>query len=219
MHLVIINASPRVEDRSNTAKIIKIFLRGFMKEGNTAEVWHLSDRKQWEDAKAAFEKNDNILFAIPLYVENIPGIMLEFLETLEPKAEAGTKMSFILQGGFAEGCQLRCGEAYLEKLPAYFNCEYNGTLIKGNNFGPAWMPEKMGESMLAPYEAMGEVFADKGFFEKETATEFAKPEYFSEKDIRSYNRFGVKMQKLMFNYIAKKAGCKTALDYKPYEEA
>ncbi len=218
MHLVIINASPRIEEKSNTAKIIKVFLRGFTKNGNTAEVWHLSDRKQWADAKAAYEKNDNILFAVPLYVENMPGIMLEFLETLEPKSEAGTKMSFILQGGFAEGCQLRCGEAYLEKLPAYFNCEYNGTLIKGNNFGPAWLPEKMGESMLAPYEAMGEAFAKEGYFAKDAVTEFAKPEYFSEKDIRSYNRFGQKMQKLMFNYIAKKNGCKTPLDYKPYEE-
>ena len=218
MHLVIINASPRIEDRSNTAKIIKVFLRGFMKKENTAEVWHLSDRKQWADAKTAFENNGNILFAIPLYVENIPGIMLEFLETLEPKSEAGTKMSFILQGGFAEGCQLRCGEAYLEKLPGYFNCEYNGTLIKGNNFAPAWLPDKMGESMLAPYEAMGEVFAEKGCFEKETATEFAKPEYFSEKEIRSFNRFGSKAQKLMFDFMAKKHGCKTPLNYKPYEE-
>ena len=97
MHLVIINASPRIEDRSNTAKIIKVFLRGFMKKENTAEVWHLSNRKQWEDAKTAFENNGNILFAVPLYVENIPGIMLEFLEKLEPKSEAGTKMSFILK--------------------------------------------------------------------------------------------------------------------------
>lgn len=217
MHLVIINASPRIEEKSNTAKIIKVFLRGFTKNGNTAEVWHLSDRKQWADAKAAYENNENILFAIPLYVENIPGIMLEFLEEIEPKKEVGTKMSFILQGGFAEASQLRCGEAYLEKLPAYFNCEYNGTLIKGNNFAPAWVPEKVGESMLAPYEAMGEVFADKGCFEKETATEFAKPEYFSEKDIRRFNGLGKRMQKLMFNYMAKKNGCKTPLDYKPYE--
>ena len=218
MHLVIINASPRIEDRSNTAKIIKVFLRGFMKKENTAEVWHLSDRKQWEDAKTAFENNGNILFAVPLYVENIPGIMLEFLETLAPKSESGTKMSFILQGGFAEASQLRCGEAYLEKLPGYFNCEYNGTLIKGNNFAPAWLPDKAGEGMLSPYEAMGEVFADKGCFEKETATEFAKPEYFSEKEIRSFNRFGSKAQKLMFDFMAKKHGCKTPLNYKPYEE-
>ena len=63
-------------------------MRGFEKDGNTAEVWHLSDKKQWKNAKEAYEKNINILFAIPLYVENVPGIMLEFLETLQPKKEA-----------------------------------------------------------------------------------------------------------------------------------
>ena len=136
MHLVIINASPRVEAKSNTARIIRTFVRGFEESGNTTEVWHLSDKKQWTGAKEAYEKNSNILFALPLYVESVPGIMLEFLETLQPKKEDGTKMSFILQGGFAEASQLRCGEAYLEILPSYFNCEYNGTLIKGDNFGP-----------------------------------------------------------------------------------
>lgn len=125
MHLVIINASPRVEAKSNTARIIRTFVRGFEESGNTIEVWHLSDKKQWTGAKEAYEKNSNILFALPLYVESVPGIMLEFLETLQPKKEDGTKMSFILQGGFAEASQLRCGEAYLEILPSYFNCEYN----------------------------------------------------------------------------------------------
>ena len=67
MHLVIINASPRVETKSNTARIIRAFVRGFEVNGNTTEVWHLSDKKQWTGAKEAFEKNDNILFAIPLY--------------------------------------------------------------------------------------------------------------------------------------------------------
>ena len=43
-------------------------------------------------------------------------------------------------------------------------------------------------------------------------------EYFSEKEIRSFNRFGSKMQKLMFDFMAKKHGCKTPLNYKPYEE-
>ena len=103
-------------------------------------------------------------------------------------------------------------------MPSYFNCEYNGTLIKGNNFAPAWLPEKTGLAMLTPYEEMGAVFAEKGCFEKETATEFAKPEYFSEKDIRSFNRFGKKIQRLMFNFMAKKHGCKKPLNDKPYEE-
>ena len=216
MHLAIINASPRVEAKSNTARIIRTFLKGFEKDGNTAEVWHLSDRKQWENAKEAYEKNSNILFAIPLYVENIPGIMLEFLETLQPKKEAGTKMSFILQSGFAEASQLRCGEAYLEILPSYFNCEYNGTLIKGNNFAPAWLPEKQANKMVAHYEKMGLSFAQKGTFDKEEVNKFAAPEYFSEKEICLFNCTNW-LQKMIIKHIAKKNGCKRPLDDKPHQ--
>ena len=216
MHLVIINASPRVEAKSNTARIIRTFLKGFEKDGNTAEVWHLSDKKQWENAKEAYEKNSNILFAIPLYVENIPGIMLEFLETLQPKKEAGTKMSFILQSGFAEASQLRCGEAYLEILPSYFNCEYNGTLIKGNNFAPAWLPEKQANKMVAHYEKMGLSFAQKGTFDKEEVNKFAAPEYFSKKEICLFNCTNW-LQKMIIRHIAKKNGCKRPLDDKPYQ--
>ena len=216
MHLAIINASPRVEAKSNTARIIRTFLKGFEKDGNTAEVWHLSDKKQWENAKEAYEKNSNILFAIPLYVENIPGIMLEFLETLQPKKEAGTKMSFILQSGFAEASQLRCGEAYLEILPSYFNCEYNGTLIKGDNFAPAWLPEKQANKMVAIYEKMGLSFAQKGTFDKEEVNKFAAPEYFSEKQIRLFNCINW-LQKMMLRHIAKKNGCKRPLDDKPHQ--
>ena len=216
MHLVIINASPRVEAKSNTARIIRTFLKGFEKDGNTAEVWHLSDKKQWENAKEAYEKNSNILFAIPLYVENIPGIMLEFLETLQPKKEAGTKMSFILQSGFAEASQLRCGEAYLEILPSYFNCEYNGTLIKGDNFAPAWLPEKQANKMVAHYEKMGLSFAQKGTFDKEEVNKFAAPEYFSKKEICLFNCTNW-LQKMIIRHIAKKNGCKRPLDDKPYQ--
>lgn len=215
MHLVVINASPRVEEKSNTAKIIRAFLRGYEKNGNTSEVWHLSDRKQWADAKESYDEHTDILFALPLYVENIPGIMLEFLETLEPKKEEGTKLAFLLQGGFAEGCQLRCGEAYLEKLPSYFNCEYGGTLIKGDNFAPAWVPEDMAEKMVGHYEKMGEYFADNNHFDKEVVTNFAAPEYFSEKEIRKLKRMRW-MQNAMFRYIAKRQGCKGPLDDKPY---
>lgn len=104
-------------------------------------------------------------------------------------------MSFILQGGFAEASQLRCGEAYLEILPSYFNCEYNGTRIKEDNFGSSWMPEDMAEKMVAHYEKMGRSFAEKEAFYKEEVNEFAAPEYFSEKEIRQHKRIGRWMQR------------------------
>ena len=135
MHLVIISGAARLRARSNTAKIIAAFQKGYEEGGNTTEVWYLSDQSQWAGATQAFERSDNILIALPLYVENIPGILLEFLSGLRPKTVPGTRLAFLLQGGFPEASQSRCCEAYLETLPALLGCEYAGTLIKGDLFG------------------------------------------------------------------------------------
>ena len=93
MHLVIISGAARPQSKSNTAKVIAAFQKGFEESGNTTEVWYLSDRHQWESAADAFARNDRILIAFPLYVENIPGILLEFLSGLRPKQTPGTKLA------------------------------------------------------------------------------------------------------------------------------
>ena len=142
MHLVVISGAARPRAKSNTAKIIAAFQKGYEQGGNTTEVWYLSDHRQWTGAAEAFEGNDNILIALPLYVENIPGILLEFLSGLKPKTTPGTKLAFLLQGGFPEACQSRCCEAYLETLPAQLGCDYAGTLLKGDLFGLGLMDEK-----------------------------------------------------------------------------
>lgn len=134
MHLVILSGAARPQPASNTAKIISAFRRGYEAEGNTAEVWYLSDRKQWAGAAQAFAGHDHILIALPLYVENIPGILLEFLSGLTPKT-GSTEIAFLLQGGFPEASQSDCCLAYLETLPAQLGCTYAGTLHKGDLFG------------------------------------------------------------------------------------
>ena len=89
------------------------------------------------------------------------------------------KIAFLVQGGFAEASQLRCCEAYLEKLPGYLNAEHLGTLIKGDMFGVSLVPEEMAEKMVACFEEMGSEFAREHFFDKDKVSEFAKPEYLS----------------------------------------
>lgn len=42
MHLVILSGAARPQSRSNTARVIAAFRRGFEEGGNTAEVWYLS---------------------------------------------------------------------------------------------------------------------------------------------------------------------------------
>ena len=91
MHLVILSGAARPQARSNTAKIIEAFRQGYEETGNTTEVWYLSDRRQWKRAANAFEQNNHVLIAFPLYVENIPGILLEFLSGLTPKPAASKR--------------------------------------------------------------------------------------------------------------------------------
>ena len=219
MHLVIISGATRPQSKSNTAKVIAAFQKGFEENGNTTEVWYLSDRRQWKRAANAFEQNERILIAFPLYVENIPGILLEFLSGLTPKQAPGTKLAFLIQGGFPEASQSRCCEAFLETLPAQLGCEYAGTLIKGDMFGTSRVDEKTREKMLAPFTQMGRTFAQRGSFEKTAVDVFAGPEYMPEKQIRMYNLVGKHISRFFMGRIAKKLGCKEKLDARPYERA
>ena len=219
MHLVIISGATRPQAKSNTAKVIAAFQKGLEENGNTTEVWYLSDRRQWKRAANAFEQNDHILIAFPLYVENIPGILLEFLSGLTPKQAPGTKLAFLIQGGFPEASQSRCCEAFLETLPAQLGCDYAGTLIKGDMFGTSLVDEKNREKMLAPFTQMGRTFAQTGSFEKAAVDAFAGPEYMPEKQIRMYNRVGKHISRFFMGHIARKLGCKEKLDARPYERA
>lgn len=185
--------------------------------GNTTEVYYLSNRRQWEKAQKAFQENTNILIALPLYVENVPGILLEFLSGLQPKKTSGTYLAFLLQGGFPETSQSRCCEAFLETLPLQLGCAYAGTLIKGDMFGVGLVDEKNREKMLAPFIEMGRVFASSGRFEKSAVGAFAAPESMSKKQMRAYNLFGKHISHFFMGHIAKKLGCKEKLDARPFE--
>lgn len=62
----------------------------------------ISKRKTRGIIRDAYIENDEILIALLLYVECVPGLLLEFLETL-PRRDERTRLSFLLQSGFAEG--------------------------------------------------------------------------------------------------------------------
>lgn len=216
MHVVIINGSPRIKKYSNTNKIIEAFGKGMMQTGATYELYSLSDKNEWDAAREAFYKNTRILIALPLYVECIPGLLLEFLETLHKKEETGTEIAFILQSGFAEGCQLRCGEEFLEKLPKKLNCSYGGCLVKGDNFGIRISDEKELERTLTPYEEMGKLYGANGNFDNEEAKKFTGPEKFP---FLIRVLLGVMMKtfaKKKFVKAADQLGCKRPLDDRPY---
>lgn len=217
MHLLMISCTPRMKEKSNTDKILDEFKKGYESCGNTTETFYLYKRNEWEMIRKKFYENDHILFALPLYVECIPGIMAEFLETLKPKQNSITKIGFLLQSGFAEASQLRCCESYLETLPSLLGCEYNGTLLKGGMFAVSFMDGKIRKQMVEPFYNMGKYYAQNNYFTKEVVNDFAKPEYFSKKEI-FFNNLLSPLNKLFMKVFAKKLGCKKSLSYKPYQK-
>ena len=216
MNLLIISCTPRIKEKSNTDKILDEFKKGYESYGNTTETLYLYKRNEWETIRKKFYENDNILFALPLYVECIPGIMAEYLESLKPKQKNNTKIGFLLQSGFAEASQLRCCESYLETLPSLLGCEYNGTLLKGNMFAVSFMDGKIRKKMVEPFYNMGKYYAQNNYFNKEVVNDFAKPEYFSKKVI-FLNNILSPLNKFFIKVFAKKLGCKGSLNDKPYQ--
>ena len=83
MHLLVVSCTPRAVAASNTDKILTAFCAGFEAQGNTTERHYLARRDTWPQIRAAFEQNDDILFALPLFVECVPGIMI-YTVTLNP---------------------------------------------------------------------------------------------------------------------------------------
>lgn len=216
MNLLIISCTPRIKEKSNTDKILDEFKKGYELNGNTTETLYLYKRNEWEIIRKKFYENDSILFALPLYVECIPGIMAEFLESLKPKEKSNTKIGFLLQGGFGEASQLRCCESYLETLPSLLGCEYNGTLLKGDMFAVSFMDGKIRKQLVEPFYNMGKYYAQNNYFNKEVVNDFAKPEYFSKKVIFITNVLSP-LNKLFLNVFSKKLGCKRPLNDKPYQ--
>ena len=215
MHVLIINGSPRVKKYSNTNYILVKFTEGLRENGASFEQYEISDRGSWDQIRQAFDRDTVILIALPLYVECIPGLLIEFLETLTPKSD-GSKLAFLLQGGFMEGVQLRCGEAYLKILAGKLGCAYMGTLVKGDNFMIRFFEGEWREKVTDPYADMGREFGSNGDFNSEACRKFTGHEKFP-LPVRIYVGHILKTQASKgFEQIAAALGCDKPLDYRPY---
>jgi len=216
MRITIINGSPRVKKFSNTDKIIASFGKGLVETGATYDLYTISNRKEWDNARDAFMNSEKTIIALPLYVESAPSLLLEFLETLPTERQRSAELSFILQSGFAEGCQLRCGEQFLQSLPAQLGCTFGGCLLHGDNFGIRLLEGKQRERILNPYIAMGRSYGQHGNFLTPEAKKFVGPETFS-----WFVRLIIKTvfwfsSKKMFEKTVKEWGGTQPLDYQPY---
>ena len=215
-HIVIINGSPRVAKFSNTDKIIHSFVKGLEETGITWELHNLSSRNEWDAARDAFLAHEHILIAFPLYVECIPGLMLEFLGTLPSERKQPAQLSFLLHGGMDEGNEFRFCERILQRLPEQFGCSYGGTLIHGGSFGIRTREDTVKAKIVAPYEKMGRLFAQSGNFFTLEAKKFTGPEQYPWLVRKMVSLLFMKKVNKGFEDFAKSWGCTRPLDDKPY---
>ena len=219
-HVVILNGSPRVKKNSNTNKIIDSFSEGLQEAGITHKLYSLSNRTEWDDAREAFMTNEHIIIALPLFVECLPSLLLEFLSTLPTERKQPAKLSFILHSGFDEGHQLRLGEKFLKTLAPQLGCIYGGTLVKGGSFMLRMRDnsyiKKMTDKMLAAYATMGQSFANNGNFLTTDAQKFTGSEQNPWLGRSLFNLVIYRIVKRNFDRFAKEWGCTRPLDDKPY---
>ena len=218
--VLILNGSPRVKKNSNTNKIIDAFGEGLRQAGTCYDVYSLSNRSEWDAAREAFMTSDNIIIAMPLFVECSPSLLLEFLNTLPTERKQPAQLSFVLHGGFDEGHQLRLGEKFLQSLPAQLGCSCGGVLVKGGSFllrnRENSYIKKMTDKMLASYTTMGLSFAQNGNFMTPEAKKFTGPEKNPWIGLLLFNLIFKRIVKKNFERIAQEWGCTEPLDSKPY---
>ena len=216
MRIVIINGSPRTHEFSNTAKIIHSFVKGLERENATYELYSLSNISEWDSAREAFLTSDMIIFALPMYVDSIPSLMLEFLDTLPAERDHPANLAFILHGGFDEGYQFRLCEKILKSITFQLGCNYGGCLIKGGSFFLRLFESDKVERMTSQYIKMGISYARQGNFVTPEAKRFTGPERYPWLVRQIAGLFLKLVVNKKFEQLAQDWGCYEPLNNKPY---
>lgn len=190
MHIVIINASPYNDKASQTAKIVNAFQKGILEKGETAEIFSLCSRSQWQETLQTVITNDNIVFAVPVYVGMLPSMLKEFLEKINdllPDENRNEKrISFILQSAFPEATQRHCCEKLLKSFVDHLRCNFSGILSHSIFYG---FIDNISDDLLETYSSFGKkyVINNATFFFQE-AIDFNGVEYLTEQQAKNFVR-------------------------------
>ncbi len=214
MHTIIVNGSPRGAS-GNSQIIINKFIEGYSLDGNTHEMFYVSDKNSWEKISTTISKAENIMVVFPLYAELLPGSLLEFFEYLSnTKLSTNNKMSFVLHSGNLIAGIRGCCKQYLKELTKSLGCDFGGVLIRGNSFFYYNISKEKADELVEPYAEMGKYFGKhKCFFGNEIEA-FAGPTKIEKSESRVINR----ICKILMTEFGEKANCTIPLNDRPYEE-
>ena len=177
MRLTVFNGSPRTS-KGNTAILLGDVISGFTDgEDGSVDAYYLNTKGRRDEAAAAFAESEVALLAFPLYHHAMPGIVMTWLEMLEPlDPDRRVKMGFLVQGGLPEARQSRFVEAFLERLPARLGCEYLGTVIRGGVEAMRFAPAFMFRGMRRAFVDLGRELGASGQLDREIIARLAGTE-------------------------------------------
>jgi len=174
MRLTVINGSPRTK-RGNTQILLGDLVRGFTEvDGTSVDVHYLNTEDHRRKALYAFAESEVVLLCFPLYHHAMPGIVMTWLEMLEPlDPDRKVKLGFLVQGGLPEARQSRCVERFLERLPARLGCVYLGTMVRGGVEAMQFAPAFMFRRMRRTFVELGRELAVTGQLDPQTIARLA----------------------------------------------
>lgn len=137
MQYLLYNGSPRGK-KGNTELIITKLIEGLSESPDVStEVIGLNRPSSREEGAQKIASADCAILVFPLYTDSVPGIVMDFIEKLEPYKSRLSQLSlgFVVHSGFPEGIQSRAVEKYLVRLTTLLGAKYAGTVVAAGSMG------------------------------------------------------------------------------------
>lgn len=171
MKTIIINCSPKGNTRnSNTRIICEEFIRNMK---NPCEIKNMA-HSDLKELAHCIEKFDTVIIVLPLYIHAMPGMVMKFIEYLEPTASNDKSLGFIIQAGFIETEQEIYVERYFKSLAKQLNYNYLGTVSKGEA-AAIYMFPNLFKKVLKKINELGKIYEATHNFDAKIVEQLGKP--------------------------------------------
>lgn len=171
MNTIILNGSPKGSSKNCNSRIFaEEFVRN-MKIPCEIKCIANSNPKELANYVQGF---DTVIIILPLYIHAMPGIVMKFIENMEPAANEGKYIGFVIQAGFMETSQERFVEHYFKSLAQQLNYNYLGTVSKGQAAATYMYPD-MFKKVLKLLNDLGVAFEETHVFDKVIVKKLGEP--------------------------------------------
>jgi len=175
MQLAIFNGSPRGKT-SNTRKLLEHFQRGFENAGGEITIVdYLIHEKHLDEQVQHFKEEENILLAFPLYVDSVPGVVKQFIETVGNFDGSGKNIWFFVHSGFPEAIHCDGLIRYLELLTKRWKMNYMGTILKPGTEQIRMRTLNKNKKLFFDFEQLGSTLAKSGLLDRNILHRFKQP--------------------------------------------